>query len=133
MYVLSGCEVLVICVLGRCYVCECLLYVLWFEVMVCFVWYCEWGDCIVVVLVLFDVYLVLWCCVYGLELICSELELCEGVFIGCYCGGDCVGVVKVVCVCEYLWLEDYVCVYVYGDMVEDCELFVLVYCLVYCW
>ncbi len=54
-------------------------------------WHRARGDRVVVVSASLDVYLVPWCRTLGVEVICTELEVKDGVLTGRYLDGDCCG------------------------------------------
>jgi phosphatidylglycerophosphatase C len=66
-----------------------------------------------------DLYLKDWCLKNNLHLICSELEIKNGVYTGRYRGGDCSGMEKARRIRKSLNLEAYSTIYAYGDSPED--------------
>jgi HAD superfamily phosphoserine phosphatase-like hydrolase len=87
----------------------------------------------VVVSASLDAYLTPWCRMHGLTLICSELDVRDGVITGSYRGGDCAGPAKAARVRERLRLDDYREIHAYGDTVEDRELLALAHHPVFRW
>ncbi|HEU4577721.1 MAG TPA: HAD family hydrolase [Polyangiaceae bacterium] len=88
-------------------------------------WHQARGDRVLVVSASLDCYLAPWCRARGLELICSELEVREGVCTGRYRGGDCSGPEKARRVLERCEIGSYRQVFAYGDTSEDRELLAL--------
>lgn len=88
-------------------------------------WHLDQGDTVVVVSGAFDLYLSHWCQAHGVGLICSSLEVRDGVLTGRYLGAQCVGPEKARRVREHYQLEDYPVVYAYGDTPEDRDLLAL--------
>ena len=89
------------------------------EAMARIAWHKQRGDTVVVVSGGFDVYLSHWCRTHGLELICSKLEVADGVLTGRYGGAQCVRDEKPRRVRERYGLGDFDAVYAYGDTPED--------------
>jgi phosphatidylglycerophosphatase C len=89
------------------------------EAMERVVWHQDRGDTVVVVSGAFDVYLLHWCRAHGLELICSKLEVLDGVLTGRYDGAQCVREEKPRRVRERYAVENFDTVYAYGDTPED--------------
>lgn len=89
------------------------------EAMARIAWHKDRGDTVVVVSGGFDVYLSHWCIAHGLELICSKLEVADGVLTGRYDGAQCVREEKPRRVRERYALGDFDAVYAYGDTPED--------------
>lgn len=88
-------------------------------------WHKARGDTVVVVSGGFDVYLSHWCRAQGVELICSKLEVVDGVLTGRYDGAQCVREEKARRVRERYVLRQYGAVHAYGDTTEDAELLAL--------
>lgn len=88
-------------------------------------WHKARGDTVVVVSGGFDVYLSHWCRAQGIELICSKLEVVDGVLTGHYDGAQCVREEKARRVRERYVLRQYGAVHAYGDTTEDAELLAL--------
>lgn len=88
-------------------------------------WHREQGDTIAVVSGSFDLYLSHWCALHGLELLCSSLEVRDGVMTGRFEGAQCVGAEKARRVRERYDLSRYRVVYAYGDTHEDRDLLAL--------
>lgn len=101
---------------------EALAPVLRPEAMARIAWHKDRGDTVAVVSGGFDVYLSHWCRTHGLELICSKLEVADGVLTGRYDGAQCVRDEKPRRVRERYALDDFDAVYAYGDTPEDFEL-----------
>jgi phosphatidylglycerophosphatase C len=95
------------------------------EAMARIAWHKARGDTVVVVSGGFDVYLSHWCCAQGIELICSKLEVVDGVLTGRYDGAQCVREEKARRVRERYVLRQYGSVHAYGDTTEDAELLAL--------
>lgn len=85
-------------------------------------WHKDRGDTVVVVSGAFDVYLSHWCRAHGLELICSKLEVVNGVLTGRYDGAQCVGEQKVRRVRERYDPSAFDAIHAYGDTPEDLAL-----------
>lgn len=85
-------------------------------------WHKARGDTVVVVSASLEPYLRPWCESLGLELICTELEVKDGVLTGEYAGGDCTGVQKAARVRARYDLSRYSEIYAYGDTAEDSAL-----------
>lgn len=98
---------------------EALPLVLRPEAMARIAWHKDRGDTVVIVSGGFDVYLSHWCIARGLELICSKLEVANGVLTGRYDGAQCVREEKPRRVRERYALSDFDVVYAYGDTPED--------------
>jgi HAD superfamily hydrolase (TIGR01490 family) len=88
-------------------------------------WHKAQGDVVVVVSASLDVYLGEWCTQHGLELICTELEVRDGVVTGRYRNGDCTGHEKARRVRERYDVGAFPVVYAYGDTPEDDQLLAL--------
>ncbi len=88
-------------------------------------WHLDRGDTVVVVSGAFDLYLSHWCRAHGVGLICSSLEVREGLLTGRYLGAQCVGLEKSRRVREHYQLEDFPVIYAYGDTPEDRDLLAL--------
>ncbi|QGW63503.1 HAD-IB family hydrolase [Lysobacter soli] len=88
-------------------------------------WHRDQGDTIVVVSGSFDLYLSHWCAQHGLELLCSSLEVRNGVMTGRFEGAQCVGAEKSRRVREHYDLSRFPVVYAYGDTHEDRDLLAL--------
>ena len=88
-------------------------------------WHRDQGDTIVVVSGSFDLYLSHWCAQHRLELLCSSLEVRNGVMTGRFDGAQCVGAEKARRVRERYDLSRYRVVYAYGDTHEDRDLLAL--------
>jgi phosphatidylglycerophosphatase C len=82
-------------------------------------WHKAQGDRVVVVSASLDAYLVPWCEKLGVELICTELEIRDGLLTGRYVEGDCYGSEKPRRIQLRYILADYDTVYAYGDSDED--------------
>lgn len=82
----------------------------------------ERGDRIVVVSASAEPWLEAWCKAEGIELLATNLECREGKITGRLQGKNCYGPEKVVRLKEYLPLEEYCEVHVYGDSAGDKEL-----------
>jgi len=85
-------------------------------------WHKEQGDRIVVVSASLGVYLRPWCEHYGLEVICTDFEVKEGIVTGRYRLGDCTGEEKAKRIAEKCDIREYSRVYAYGDTSEDREM-----------
>lgn len=85
-------------------------------------WHKARGDRVVVVSAALDVYLEPWCRSLGLDVICTQLEVCDGRLTGRYIGGDCCGDAKAKRIRERYTLSDYGTIYAYGDTEEDREM-----------
>lgn len=129
--IFSDCYVddIVIQVVG--YVWDVLFEVVCLQMLEQICWYLQQCYIVVIVFGLLDLYLCLWCDVFGIDLICNWLEICDGCLIGCYVDGDC-GLCKVEYICCCYDLLCFLCIYVYGDSCEDWLMLVLVYECWYC-
>jgi len=96
-------------------------------------WHKQQGDRVVVVSGALDVYLRHWCQQHELELICSELEVKQGVLTGRYRGKQCVNGEKARRVRARFDLTDFPVVYAYGDTEEDRDLLGLAHRRYYRW
>ncbi|WP_133407137.1 HAD family hydrolase [Parashewanella tropica] len=85
-------------------------------------WHKESGDVIVVVSASLDVYLKPWCDANGFQLLCSELDMQKGRCTGRYIQGDCSREKKAARVKQSYQLNQFECIYAYGDTSEDKEL-----------
>lgn len=82
-------------------------------------WHRRRGDTVAVVSGGYDVYLSHWCRAHGLDLLCSSLEVADGVLTGRYAGAQCVGEEKPRRVRERYALADFASIHAYGDTPED--------------
>jgi len=96
-------------------------------------WHKQCGDRVVVVSGSLDAYLRPWCEALGVDLICTELEIRDGLLTGRYLYGDCTGPRKAARIRERLTLSDYETIYAYGDSAEDAELLELAHRRFYRW
>jgi len=96
-------------------------------------WHKQRGDRVVVVSGSLDAYLRPWCEALGVDLICTELEIRDGLLTGRYLYGDCTGPRKAARIRERLTLSDYKTIYAYGDSAEDAELLELAHRKFYRW
>ncbi|MDI9238147.1 HAD family hydrolase [Lysobacter sp. LF1] len=96
-------------------------------------WHREQGDTVVVVSGGFDLYLKHWCALHGLALLCSSLEMRDGVATGRYHGAQCVGEEKARRVRAQYDLSDHPVIHAYGDTPEDRELLALAHRRWYRW
>lgn len=85
-------------------------------------WHKQQGDKVVVVSAALDVYLAHWCEQHELELICSELEIKNGVLTGRYRGAQCASKEKPRRVRASYDLTTFPVVYAYGDTREDLDM-----------
>lgn len=85
-------------------------------------WHKQQGDEIAIVSASLDTYLRHWCDLQGFDLICTQLEIKDGICTGRYVNGDCTGAEKARRVGENYKLSDFEKVYCYGDSSEDDEL-----------
>lgn len=95
------------------------------EAMARIAWHKARGDTVVVVSGGFDVYLSHWCRAQGVDLLCSTLEVVDGVLTGRFDGAQCVREEKARRVRERYVLRDFSAVHAYGDTPEDVELLAL--------
>jgi len=96
-------------------------------------WHKQRGDRVVVVSGSLDAYLRPWCKALSVDLICTELEIRDGLLTGRYLYGDCTGPRKAARIRERLTLSDYKTIYAYGDSAEDAELLELAHRKFYRW
>lgn len=85
-------------------------------------WHRSRGDRVMVVSGALDIYLEHWCRTHGLDLICSRLEIVDGLLTGRYNGLQCVGAEKSRRVREACELKRFPLVYAYGDTKEDLDM-----------
>jgi HAD-superfamily subfamily IB hydrolase, TIGR01490 len=85
-------------------------------------WHKAQGDVVVVVSAALDLYLAPWCGQHQLDLICSKLEVEDGVLTGRYCGKQCASQEKSRRVLETYDVRDFSVVYAYGDTGEDMDM-----------
>lgn len=88
-------------------------------------WHRQRGDRVLVVSGGLGLYLRPWAAAQGLELLCSELEVVDGILSGGFAGAQCVGAEKARRVCERVDVAAFVQVHAYGDTPEDAELLAL--------
>ena len=96
-------------------------------------WHQGRGDDVVVVSAALDVYLRPWCEAQGVQCICTELEVRNGLLTGGYLNGDCTGAEKVRRVVMLYPPDRYRTIYAYGDTAEDREMLELANRKYYCW
>jgi phosphatidylglycerophosphatase C len=63
-----------------------------------------------------------WCKQHKIEVICTELEVKNGLMTGNYINGDCSGKQKAKQILKKYNISDFNIVYAYGDSKEDFEL-----------
>lgn len=85
-------------------------------------WHQQRGDVVVIVSASLDLYLNPWCVKHGLDLICTEVDVADGILTGNYINGDCSGITKKQLVEHRYNLSNFSTVYAYGDTPEDNEL-----------
>lgn len=85
-------------------------------------WHRSQGDKIMVVSGALDIYLEHWCREHGLDLLCSRLEIANGMLTGRYDGLQCVGAEKSRRVREACEIRRFPVVYAYGDTHEDLDM-----------
>lgn len=85
-------------------------------------WHKAQGDTVVVVSGALDVYLIHWCRRHELDVICSALEVQDGLLTGRYRGRQCVGEEKSRRVREACKMDEFPVVYAYGDTKEDLDM-----------
>jgi phosphatidylglycerophosphatase C len=85
-------------------------------------WHKAQGDTVVVVSASLDVYLRPWCTEHNLDLICTELEVEDGIMTGRYREGDCIGKEKARRILERYNTDEYQMIYAYGDTKDDDEM-----------
>jgi phosphatidylglycerophosphatase C len=107
---------------GRTYAAEVLPRMIRQQALERIDWHKRRGDRVVVVSASLDVYLQPWCEAHGLELVCTELEVCAGTLTGRYRHGDCSAADKVIRLRERYDLARYPVIYAYGDTEEDREM-----------
>lgn len=78
-------------------------------------WHKEQGHRIIVVTASCDAWLGTWTEEMGLELLCTEMELKNGVYTGELSKPNCRGAEKVNRIKQHLNLEDYSAIYAYGN------------------
>jgi HAD superfamily hydrolase (TIGR01490 family) len=96
-------------------------------------WHQGRGDRVIVVSGSLDAYLQPWCATIGVDVICTELAVKDGVLTGRYKHGDCTGRRKADRLRERVRLADYETIYAYGDSVEDKELLSVAHRRFLCW
>jgi phosphatidylglycerophosphatase C len=85
-------------------------------------WHKAQGDVVVVVSAALDLYLAHWCRQHQLDLICSRLEVEDGVLTGRYRGEQCSSKEKSRRILETYNIRDFPVVYAYGDTKEDMDM-----------
>ena len=85
-------------------------------------WHKAQGDTVVVVSAALDVYLAEWCRLASLHVICTQLEVIDGVLSGQYRNGDCTGPEKSRRIRQRYRLEEFAEIYAYGDTSEDSDM-----------
>ncbi len=85
-------------------------------------WHQAQGDEMVVVSASIDSWLKGWCDSYGLALVCSRLEVENGLITGKFHARDCIGSEKVRRIKEEYDLGQYETVFAYGDSPGDKEM-----------
>ncbi|MBM7070767.1 HAD family hydrolase [Shewanella sp. 202IG2-18] len=85
-------------------------------------WHKDNADRIVVVSASINPYLTHWCEQHDLELLCSKLEVKNGILTGNYFGADCSRHEKVNRINALLNVSDFNTIYAYGDTDEDNEM-----------
>jgi phosphatidylglycerophosphatase C len=88
-------------------------------------WHRCQGDTVVVVSGSLDWYLAPWCDLQKIDLLCSQLEVIDGLLTGEYLGAQCVGAEKVRRIRKRYRLEDFAVIYAYGDTSDDREMLAL--------
>lgn len=88
-------------------------------------WHQSRGDLVVIVSASLDVYLKPWCDKHQLDLICTEVEVINGVLTGNTIAGDCSSLEKQKRIEQGYNLKDYDTIYAYGDTPEDIEMLAL--------
>lgn len=96
-------------------------------------WHKSRGDKTVVVSASFESWLKDWCEEYSLDLICSKLEVKNGLVTGKFQGKDCIGMEKVRRIKEKYDLTEYQTIYAYGDSEGDSEMLELADVKYYRW
>ncbi len=96
-------------------------------------WHQAQGDQIYLVSASLDVYLKEWCKAWGIELVCSELEVNNLRYSGGYVQGDCSGENKVNFLRRVVNVERFDKIYAYGDTYEDLPMLALADEKVYQW
>ena len=87
-------------------------------------WHRAQGHTVAVVSASLDLYLRPWCEMFGLQLVCNQLEMADGRLSGRYLGAD-VGPIKAHAVREHFDLSRYARIHAYGDSAEDRPLLAL--------
>ena len=85
-------------------------------------WHKQRGDIVVIVSASLDLYLSPWCTKYGLDLICTKVDVVDGILTGNYLNDDCSGITKKQLVEQKYNLSNFDTIYAYGDTLEDEEL-----------
>ena len=96
-------------------------------------WHKSEGYKVVVVSASLDIYLQGWCDQHKLDLISSKLEVKNNKITGKYLGSDCSGKEKVKKIKNKYNLDEYDCIYAYGDTSEDLEMLSIADKKFYCW
>ena len=96
-------------------------------------WHKQQGDRVVVVSASLNVYLEIWCQTLGLDVICNQLEVHDGVLTGRLIGGDCGYLEKVRRIKMAYQLQDYPIIYAYGDTPNDHAMLALAHKKTYQW
>lgn len=96
-------------------------------------WHKQQGDQIVVVSASLGVYLESWCQSLGLDVICNQLEIRDGILTGNFINGDCGYLEKVNRIKNKYDLSRYSTVYAYGDTPNDYAMLELAHKKYYRW
>ncbi|MCK5854333.1 MAG: haloacid dehalogenase-like hydrolase [Sulfurovaceae bacterium] len=88
-------------------------------------WHKKQGDEVVVVSASMECWLKDWCDRQNIKLIATQMEIVEGKFTGKFATKNCYGKEKVNRIRALYCMEDYSCIYAYGDSQGDRELLAL--------
>lgn len=89
------------------------------------IWHKEQNHEVVIVSASFKNWLKIWCEQYGIELLCTELEVKNGTLTGYFFKPNCHGLEKVHRIEEKYELNNYSQIYAYGDSSGDKEMLLL--------
>jgi len=96
-------------------------------------WHKQQGDQVVVVSASLSVYLESWCQSLGLDVICNQLEIRDGILTGHFSDGDCGCLEKVNRIKNKYDLTQYPTIYAYGDTPNDYAMLELAHKKYYRW
>jgi phosphatidylglycerophosphatase C len=84
-------------------------------------WHKESGHRVVLLSASLEIYLDIWAKQHDIECIATKMEVIDGKITGRYIGKNCYGEEKLKRLKEQIELQDYTCIYGYGDSLGDRE------------